>query len=439
LVGFHHFGAELPESASQEVADLPVVIIAAAARVNGETRFHAGKKHNIMTAPGNCIIDRTVVKTIPFARPSLGSQEAASLKEALASGWVGAGIYPRLFEERVARASGVPYACAVNSGSAALHLALKVLDLRGAEVLTTPLTVPATNNAILHNGATPVFCDVEPATGNIAPSGLAARLTRKTKAILVVHFNGHPCDMDPILALARARRLAVVEDACAAFPQDGAYRGRPLGSMGDLGCFSFSGLKNLTALDGGALVHRKKSWSERLRRLKANGLQRGEVSEAGHHFRMSDLSAALGLAQWDRWPEFAARLKRVAAAYRAGLEGVPDIGPPFDEDYASRALSYFPVRVRGGKKAALRAFLADKGIEAGDWIIPNHHFALYRRFARRLPVAEGFASELLYLPFYPALEEREVSRIVDALRLFARGRKGGHTPPPRRTKRTRRS
>lgn len=378
------------------------------------------------------------MKPIRYARPSLGRREAAALKEAFKSGWVGSGVYARLFEQRVGKAVGRPFVAATNSGTAALHLALKVLDLKGAEVLTTPLTVPASNHAILYSGATPVFCDVEEDTGNIDWRGLAARVTRKTKAIMVVHLNGHACDMDPILALAREKGLAVVEDACAALPVEGTYKGRALGSLGDLGCFSFSGLKNLTTLDGGAVAHGRRQWAERLSRLKHSGQRLGEdgpslaadaLQELGFHYRMNDVAAVIGLAQLARWEEFSARLRRIELIYREGLAGLSGLDAPKDKPYARRSLLYFPIRA--AQKASLRAFLAERGIETGDFMFPNHLFDLYKPYRRSLPVAEKIAGELLYLPFHPLLTNGEAERVVDAVR------KAGSKRAPRSSRKIR--
>lgn len=364
---------------------------------------------------------------IRCAKPTFGPRETAALRQAAQSGWLGSGVYAKIFERRVARSIGSPFATATNSGTAALHLALQVLDLAGAEVITTPLTIPATNNAILFNRASPVFCEVEEDTGNIDPARLEELITRKTKAIVVVHLNGHACDMDPVLALARRRRLAVVEDACAALPVDGKYKGRPLGSLGDIGCFSFSGLKNLTAFDGGVAAHRRPEWSARLARLSRLGQRIGPdgpeqrprgLKELGFHYRMNDVAAVIGLAQFERWDSFAESLRETARRYRDGFAGLGLVEPLAEKPYARRALLYFPIRVRGGRKLALRAFLQRRGIETGDWIFPNHLFDLYKPYRRRLPIAERFAQELLYLPFHPLLTRKEVDRIVDGVRRF---------------------
>jgi perosamine synthetase len=370
-------------------------------------------------------MDATRAPVLAF-KPGLTAADARAVAQAVGSGWAGGGVYVRLFERRLAAAVGVPHALAVSSGTAALHLALRVLDVEGGEVITTPLTSPATSHAILYNRARPVFGEVEDGTGNLDARRAAELVTSRTRAIVAVHFNGQPCDMDALRRLAREKGLALVEDAGGALPVGGLYRGKPLGSLGDLACFSFS-RKNFTTLDGGAVVHRAGRFAARLRRLRNLGQDEGpaagerarEISELGFPYRMNDLTAAVGLSQFDRWDASAARLAGLERLYRAAVAGLSGLEPPVERDGARRALSCFPVRVRGrGRKNALRAFLAARGVRTDDWLRPNHLFPLYESRGLRLPIAERLASELLYLPFYPGLTGAEAGRVVEALSAF---------------------
>lgn len=367
-------------------------------------------------------------RAVAAFKPGLTAAEGRAVAEAFSSGWTGTGVYVRSFESRLARVTQVPHAVATTSGTAALHLALRVLELDGAEVITTALTSAAVNHAVLYNRAAPVFCDVEPDTGNIDPR-LAARLvTPRTRAILAVHFNGHPCDWDALTELARERGLALVEDAGGAIPGEGAYRGRPLGSLGDLGCFSF-GRKNFTTLDGGAVVCRKGAWASRLKRLRNLGqaesaspaererTPRG-ITELGYPYRMNDLTAVLGLSQFARRDEIIARLEALDSLYREGLKGLTWLEPPVEKQWARRSLSCFAVRLRGARKEALRAFLSGRGIGTDDWLVPNNLYTLYKPYRRPLPMAERLASELVYLPFYPGLSDEEAGRVVEGVRAF---------------------
>jgi len=366
---------------------------------------------------------RPVIRGI---KPALGGPEADAAGAALRSDWIGTGIYTKLFESRLARELRAPYALATNCGTAALHLALKVLGTEGGEVITTPATIVATNHAILYNRAVPVFCDVEHDTGNIDPEKIDALITRRTRAILVVHL-GHACDMDPILEIARRRRLPVVEDACACHAVGGRYKGRPLGRLGAIGCFSFGRFKGLTTLDGGALVHARQDRQDRLNRLSRLGQAEKEgrmaegpqcVRELGFHYRMNDLAAAIGLTQLERREAIQRRLDSILARYRRGLRDVPYMVPPLVKPYSSGVRAYAAFRVLGGRREALRAFLQKNGVQVNDCLYPNHLYELYRPYRRRLPAAVRFCAETLFLPYYPALSGDEVDRVLELIHRF---------------------
>ena len=359
---------------------------------------------------------------------SLGKPELAAMREALESGWLGTGIYTRLFEAALARETARPLALATNSGTAALHLALKALDVEGGEVITTAVTSVATNHAILYNKAAPVFCDVEPETGNIDAARIAPLITRKTRAIVAVHL-GQACDMDGVLAVARKRDIPVVEDVCACHPVGGFYKDRPLGSIGDIGCFSFGRFKGLTTLDGGALVHSRKGWHERLTRLRRLGHGEDEggmaegpggVTELGFHYRMNDLAAAIGLAQLKRRQPLQRRLDAIMERYRSGLEGVAFLEVIEAKSYSRDVRAYAAFKVLGGRRDLLRRFLMKNDVQVNDSLYPSHLYKLYRPFYRRLPAAEKFCRETLHLPYYPALKDSEVDRVVETVRRFRR-------------------
>ncbi|MBI3553932.1 MAG: DegT/DnrJ/EryC1/StrS family aminotransferase [Elusimicrobia bacterium] len=346
--------------------------------------------------------------------------------QALTSEWLGTGIYTRLFESRLAREVGRPIALATNSGTAALHLALKALGVEGGEVVTTPVTSVATNHAILYNSALPVFCDVEPRTGNIDPGRIEALLTPRTRAIVAVHL-GHACDMDAILEIARRRKLPVVEDACACHAVGGFYKDRPLGSLGQIGAFSFGRFKGLSTLDGGALVFGRAAWRERLSRLRRLGHREDEggmaagpagVEELGYHYRMNDLAAAIGLSQLGRRRAIQDRLDAVLARYREGLSGASFLEMPEPLAYSRGVRAYAAVKVSGGRRDALRRYLADGGVQVNDCLYPNHLYKLYKPYARSLPAAEKFCAQTLHLPFYPGLRDQEIDRVLQLVRDF---------------------
>ncbi|MBI5597457.1 MAG: aminotransferase class V-fold PLP-dependent enzyme [Elusimicrobia bacterium] len=365
---------------------------------------------------------------VPHFRSPLGRAEARAVAEALASGWVGTGVYGRLFEARFAAFAGARRCAATNSGTAALHLALEAAGARGGEVVTSPLTDVGTVQAILHAGARPVFADVEPERGTLDPAAAEAALTPRTRAILAVHLHGHPADLAPLRALARRNGAALVEDCCQAV--GGAYHGRPLGSVGDAGCFSFGRFKNPTTVDGGAVVFKDPAWEKPLARMRRLGHEAegtgfagspSGVRAAGWHCRMNDLAAALGLCQLSRWPETRRRLERTARLYREALAGHPSLRLSEASPGSVPGASHFAVRAAGGRGGLLARFLRARGIDTEAWLYPVHLYRLCAPFRRRLPVAERLYKDYAYLPFSPGLSASETERVAEAVRRF-RGR-----------------
>lgn len=361
-------------------------------------------------------------KALAAPRSQLGPAEARALAEAVESGWVGTGVYVRLFEARFAAFAGGSRCAAVNSGTAALHLALEAAGARGGEVLLAPLDAVATAHAVSLAGAKPVFCDVDPVRGTLDPAAAHASVTPRTRAIVAVHLRGVPCDLAPLLALARRRGLALIEDCCQAM--GGSYRGRALGTLGDAGAFSFGRHKTLTTEDGGALVYRRASWDARLGRLRRLGLAgdgqtagRGALKSAGWRYRMNDLSAVLGLSQLSRWGGIEARLAAVRDAYVRSLDGHPLLSLPAALPGSQRGWSYFSVRAGGRRGQALALHLRARGVDAVAWAPPTHLFKLYHG-GRRLPVAERYGKDFVDLPFGPTLTPTDIRRTADALRTF---------------------
>ena len=367
-------------------------------------------------------------RRVPHFRSALGRKEARALGEALASGWIGTGVYSRLFEARFAAFAGGRRCAAVNSGTAALHLALEACGARGGEVVTSPLTDVGTVQAILHAGARPVFADVEPERGTLSPAAVESVLTRRTRAVLAVHLHGHPADLSPLLGLARARGAALIEDCCQAV--GGFYRDRPLGTIGDAGCFSFGRFKNPTTVDGGAILYKSPAWDKPLSRLRRLGHEAegtrfagrpSGVRATGWHCRMNDLAAALGLSQLASWQSTRGRLERTARLYREALAGHGSVCIPEAAPRTSPGMSHFAVRVRGGGGLLLERFLGSRGIETESWLYPVHLYRLCAPFRRRLPVAERLYKDYAYLPFSAGITASEAERVADAVRRF-RGR-----------------
>jgi len=363
---------------------------------------------------------------IPVFKPCYDHQELEALREPFESGWIGLGPKTKEFEERFAAFLGVPYAVGVNSATAALHLALKVAGVEGAEVITTPMTFVSTNHAILYCNGIPVFADIEPDTLNIDPVDVERKVSSRTKAIVVVHYGGHACDMDRILAIARKHGLKVIEDAAHAC--GGQYRGQMLGTLGDFGCFSFHAVKNLATGDGGMITTRDPEADARLRRLRWLGITKGtwdrvegkgysweyNVEELGFKCHMNDITAAIGLVQLAKLERTNARRRYLAERYSRLLADVDWIETPVEKEYARSAWHNYVIKVADPMdRDPLMEFLKERGISTGMHYIPNHLYQLYRPYVKeRLPVAETVWKRLITLPLFPDLTDEEQDYIV---------------------------
>jgi dTDP-4-amino-4,6-dideoxygalactose transaminase len=346
----------------------------------------------------------------------------AAMKRVLDSGWFILGPEVEAFKRELAAALGAREAVAVANGTEALQLALTVRGVGpGDEVITTSLSAAFTGLAVLATGARPVFVDVEPDTLNLDPQAVAAAVSPKTKAILPVHLHGHPADMDPLLALARERDLALVEDACQA--HGALYRGRPVGTLAGesgLGALSFYPTKNLGALgDGGAVLVGDPEAAARLRRLRNGGQSdRYRHEDPGINSRLDELQAAVlrvGLGHLASWT---ARRRALADAYLEGLSGLEVLALPREQEYA-RAVHHLFV-IRHPRRDALIDALRERGVGALiHYPIPLHlqpAFGPGEREAGPLPVVEQAAREILSLPLYPEMTDEQLQAVVEAVR-----------------------
>ena len=351
---------------------------------------------------------------IPMARPVIGDEEIAAVVAVLRSGHLVQGRVVAEFEAEFARYIGTQHAIAVSSGTAALHLALLAHGIGpGDEVITTPFSFIATANAVLYTGARPVFTDICPDTFNLDPARIAERITPRTRAILPVHLYGHPADMAAIEKIAARHGLALIEDAAQA--HGAAIEGRKVGTFGT-GCFSLYATKNITTGEGGIITTNDSALAERLRMLRDHGQRaRYEHEILGYNLRLTDLQAALGLAQLHRIEELT-RQRIANAAYLsrrlAGIVATPTIHPGCRHVYHQ-----YTVRIPTGRDALARA-LGAAGIATGiHYPLPIHHQKLYRELGYRdsLPIAEQASREVLSLPVHPALTTEELDQIADTL------------------------
>lgn len=348
---------------------------------------------------------------IPISKPFIGEAEKQAVLEVLESGMLVQGPRTARLEEKFAAACGVRYAVATSSGTTALHVALLAHGIGpGDEVITTPFTFIASVNTILYVGARPVFVDIEQDTFNINPALIEAAVTPRTKAIMPVHLYGYPCDMDAILDIARRRNLVVIEDAAQAI--GATYKGKPAGSFGT-GCFSLYATKNVMSGEGGMITTDDEALAGRCRLIRNHGMQRRYYHDMlGYNFRMTDLHAAIGLAQIDRLDEFTARRRANAHYLNTHIAGA--ITPKVREGYG-HVWHQYTIRVQGDRDAAVKQ-LNDAGIGTGIFYpVPANkqaHLAQMGLGDVALPVAERAAREVISLPVHPQLSQADLDTIV---------------------------
>ena len=350
---------------------------------------------------------------IRIAQPLLGEEEEQAVLAVLRSGQLAQGPVVRRFEEAFARYIGVREAVAVSSGTAALQVALLAHGIGpGDEVVTTPFTFAATANAVLATGARPVFADVSEEDFNLDPARAEERIGERTRALLPVHLYGQPADMGAFSALARSRGLALIEDAAQAV--GASFAGRRVGSFGT-GCFSFYATKNMTTGVGGMITTDDPELAERARLLRSHGERRRYVSETlGYNLRMTEVAAALGMAQLQKLDRFNERRRANARYLTERLSGVVT---PCELPGRYHVYHQYTVRVPRGRDALLRR-LNERGIEAAVFYpLPVHRQPLYRSlgYRDRLPVAERLSREVLSLPVHAGLSQDDLDAVVSAV------------------------
>ena len=371
------------------------------------------------------------VHQVPFARPEFGEDEARAVAEVLRSGWASQGPAVARFEELFAQMAGTRHAVAVSSCTTALHLALILAGVEpGDEVICPSYSFIATANAALYIGAIPIFADIEPDTWNIDPQDALRRISPRTKAIVPVHQVGLAADLDRLAPLPP--RVAIVEDAACAIGS--TYRGRPVGAHGHIACFSFHPRKTLSTGEGGMITTDDAEIADRARRLRShgasvsawsrnasNGVVFEEYRELGFNYRMSDIQAAIGVAQVPKVPRLLALRRAAADRYDAAFRGLRELQVPARPAYADHAFQSYGIRLTGecrhDRDSVLRT-LVERGISCRRGIPPIHLEPLYRdRFGPiSLPVTEEVASRSLFIPLYASISESDQARVIDAVR-----------------------
>ncbi len=373
---------------------------------------------------------------LPFHVPEIDDEDIDAVVSVLRSGWLTTGNKARQFEQEFAAKVGARYAVALNSCTAALHLALEAIGLgEGDEVLVPTMTFAATAEVVTYFKAKPVLIDCLPATLNMNPDRLERAITPRTKAVIPVHFAGQPCNMGRILEIAHRHNLRVIEDAAHAFPA--SYQGKMIGSIGDSTCFSFYATKNITTGEGGMITTDDPDWADRIRRMSLHGLSRDawkrytnqgswyyEIVAPGFKYNLTDMAAALGLSQLQKADRFWKARERYAALYAEGFRDVPEIEPLGIHADVQHAWHLYVIQLDLDRLALTReAFierLQQRQIGCSVHFIPLHLHPFYRDTwgyrAEEFPVASRAFHRMVSLPLYSRMSDTDIQRTIEAVR-----------------------
>jgi dTDP-4-amino-4,6-dideoxygalactose transaminase len=367
---------------------------------------------------------------VPFSKPYLRGDEGARVAETIATGWVSQGPRVREFEAAFAERVGALDAVATTNCTTALQLALYVMGVGpGDEVIVPSLSFIATANSVWQNGATPVFADVDPLTYNIDPEAIERAITSRTKAIMPVHQLGLPADMDPILRIADEHGLVVVEDAACAI--GASYKGRPLGSLGPLACFSLHPRKVITTGEGGMIAVNDPEVAKRLRTLRQHAMDVSDLArhgakdvvleaypERGWNHRMTDMQATLGLCQMEALDHILSERSRLAARYTEALAEISSIEPPFEPDYADRTWQSYAVRLlpgAGDRTELMRALLRD-GVPTRRGVMAIHSEGAYAGVQVDLPATDDVTLNTMMLPLFAGMTDEQQDYVIERLK-----------------------
>jgi len=365
------------------------------------------------------------VEKIRLFKPQLSNEAIAAVTEVLKEGWLGLGSRTEEFEKAFAQFIGAPYCIGLNSGTSALHLVLRLLNLPpGSEVITTALTFVSTNHVLLYEKLLPVFSDVQIETGNIDVKSIREKLTPRTKAIMIVHYGGYPCDLNEIYALGKEYGIPVVEDcahACGA-----TYRGKRIGSLGSFQAFSFNPVKNLPMGDGGALIVKSSNHNQKLKRLRWLGINKNtyhtsrsgkrggehEVIDVGFKYHMNDINAAIGLCELRNLENNNRRRKEIAQKYKDELrkvKGITLLKYKKDRDSSNHLFCFL-----ADNRNDLVNKLLSMGIETGVHYKRNDLYPMYR--TSNLPNTEYFSNAVISLPMHLELTDEQIHYIVNQIK-----------------------
>ena len=374
---------------------------------------------------------------IPYSRQWIDEDDIKAVVEVLRSDWITQGPTIGKFEKALADYCGAKYAVALSSGTAALHAAYYTAGINaGDEVITSPLTFAATANAALYLGARPVFVDIEADTGNINPSLIKKAMTKKTKAIVPVHYSGHPVDMEAVYDLAKRQEVSVIEDACHALGAQ--YKGEKTGNCKDsvMSIFSFHPVKHIATGEGGAVLTNNVTHYEKLITFRQHGITKKDLKNIpdgdwyyemqflGYNYRITDIQAAIGLSQLNKLDRFIDKRRKIAKKYNETFKDNPYFDIPPEKDYACSSYHLYPIRLKDTykqKKKELFQKLKEKGIGVQVHYIPVYLHPYYQGLGYKkgsCPVAEDYYQREISIPIYPSMTDEDVKYVIDYVSEF---------------------
>jgi dTDP-4-amino-4,6-dideoxygalactose transaminase len=362
---------------------------------------------------------------IPLFKLNFDSKEEKAVLKTIQSKWISTGERTFEFERKFASMIGSEYSLATTNCTASLHLAMLTAGIKpGDEVLCPSLTFVATVNAIRYVGAIPVFCDIVGEDDlTISYEDILRKISKKTKAIIVMHYGGFPCNMSKIMSISRRYKIKVIEDACHAPLSE--YNGKILGTYGVSSCYSFFSNKNISTGEGGMFVTNNKKYYNQAKLLRSHGMttasydraKKGslnyDVLELGYNYRLDDIRSSIGLAQLSKLNKDISQRGKIRRFYINFIKDIGDVKIPFGEFNEKSSNYIFPILVKNRDK--VRDYLSKKGVQTSIHYPPVHRFKIYKEFYTKLPITDGVASKLLTLPMYSSLKVNEIKYIVKSL------------------------
>lgn len=366
---------------------------------------------------------------LPVSRPSIGQEELKEVEKVFSTGWLGLGSTVFEFENILKDYLDAKHVLAVNTGTTALHIALDAYGIKDDdEVIVPSLTFCASIQVITALGARPIFCEINPENLNMDITDVKKRITTKTKAIMPVHYCGQACDMDALMEIGKKHNIVIIEDAAHAFGS--SYKGKKIGSFGDATCFSFDPIKNLTCGEGGAVAISDDAIAELMRTKRILGIDKDtwhryrnerawfyEVTTQGYRYHMSNISAAIGIAQFKKLELFIQRKKEIVQKYNnafMNIDGLKILSWNLEE---TAPFTYI-IRVLNGAREVFIEFLKGKGVGTGVHYIPNHLQPFFKPFATSLRITEQIGEEILTLPLYYDMTDKDVALVIQSVISF---------------------